>query len=66
MRNWLPFDLGRRKLLGAGLAAAGGAALAARSALSQDASSQHQGHQMPAAAGTYAGAWRDDHGWRRR
>ena len=51
MRNWLPFDLGRRKLLGAGLAAAGGAALAARSALSQDASSQHQGHQMAATTG---------------
>lgn len=50
MRNWLPFDLGRRKLLGAGLAAAGGAALAARSALSQDATTQHQGHQMPATA----------------
>ncbi|MCW5711755.1 multicopper oxidase domain-containing protein [Shinella sumterensis] len=50
MRNWLPFDLGRRKLLGAGLAAAGGAAIAARSALSQDVSSQHQGHQMPATA----------------
>jgi len=50
MRNWLPFDLGRRKLLGAGLAAAGGAALAARSALSQDATTQHQGHQMPAKA----------------
>ena len=55
MRNWLPFDLGRRKLLGAGLAAAGGAALAARSALSQDAAAQHQGHQMSATTDGKAG-----------
>ena len=55
MRNWLPFNLGRRKLLGAGLAAAGGAALAARSALSQDAAAQHQGHQMSAATDRKAG-----------
>lgn len=32
MRRWLPFDIGRRGFLGAGLLAAGGAALSARSA----------------------------------
>lgn len=47
MRSWVPFDLGRRKLLGAGLFAAGGAALATRSALGQDASSDHSGHKTP-------------------
>jgi manganese oxidase len=38
MRRWLPFDLSRRGFLGAGLLAAGGAALSARNAVGQNGS----------------------------
>ncbi|OQM75636.1 multicopper oxidase domain-containing protein [Manganibacter manganicus] len=49
MRNWLPFNLNRRGFLGAGLLAAGGAALSAKNASGQaDPSGHGPGHQATA------------------
>jgi hypothetical protein len=50
MASWLPFDLKRRGFLGAGLLAAGAAAIGGRNALGQaeQTPSAHQGHQMSA------------------
>ncbi len=50
MRSWLPFDLRRRGFLGAGLIAAGGAALSARAALGQ--ASHPTGHGGGATSAT--------------
>ncbi len=51
MRRWLPFDLSRRGFLGAGLLAAGGAAITAKNAVGQTG---HEGHVMPAAPASKA------------
>ena len=60
MRRWLPFDLSRRGFLGAGLLAAGGAAITAKNAVGQTG---HEGHDMPAAPASKAtqGAAAHDH-----
>ena len=53
MPNSPSLDVGRRGFLGAGLAAAGGAVLAATGAASETA---HTGHDVPAATNAYAGS----------
>ena len=58
MRRWLPFDPSRRGFLGAGLLAAGGAAISARNAIGQTghdhgaAHSASHGEAAPAQADT--------------
>jgi FtsP/CotA-like multicopper oxidase with cupredoxin domain len=66
MASWLPFDMKRRGFIGAGLFAAGAAALGGRQALSQadQAPLSHQGHQMPASGSQQyeGGGHRNAHG----
>jgi FtsP/CotA-like multicopper oxidase with cupredoxin domain len=50
MRRWLPFDIGRRGFLGAGLLAAGGAALSARPASGQAGHPAGHGSTVTSAA----------------
>lgn len=62
MRSWLPFDLRRRGFLGAGLLAAGGAALSARTALGQSAHPAGHGGGATQAADPPVPAHRVAHG----
>ena len=59
MRRWLKFDSGRRGFLGAGLLAAGGAVLSARSASGQTEAPGHQGMHEAAPAAKAGG--KSDH-----
>lgn len=62
MRRWLPFDLSRRGFLGAGLLAAGGAAISARSAIGQTGSAHDHTTHAPVAGNGAAAAAHDHRG----
>jgi FtsP/CotA-like multicopper oxidase with cupredoxin domain len=62
MKRWLPFDLGRRGFLGAGLLAAGGAALSARTASGQTVHPAGHGGASPATGDAAVPAHRMAHG----
>ena len=62
MKRWLPFDLGRRGFLGAGLLAAGGAALSSQTASGQTAHPAGHGAASPATGDVAVPAHRMAHG----